>query len=151
MIEGATVAHSSPIDEELLSGYLDGQLSHRDMQRVRLHLEQDADSRRLLFEMRALRETALATSFEAPADEDWPELPRTRASRWTRSVGWLLLIAWLIVVTGLSLWRFLSSTGDPLEIFLVLGLPGAFVLLFASVLFDRLKTLSADRYRDVHR
>ncbi|MEM8932220.1 MAG: hypothetical protein AAGE94_13650 [Acidobacteriota bacterium] len=145
------MAHSSPIDEELLSGYLDGQLSHRDMQRVRLYLENDPDSRRLIREMQALRETALATPFEAPDDDAWPELPRTRVSRWTRSVGWLLMIAWLVVVTSLALWRFLSSTGDPLEIFLVLGLPGAFVLLFVSVLLDRLKTLSADRYRDVHR
>ena len=145
------MAHSSPIDEELLSGYLDGQLSHRDMQRVRLHLEQDPDSRRLIGEMRALRETALATPFTAPADDVWPELPKTRASRWSRSLGWLLMIAWMVVVTSLALWRFLSSTGDPLEIFLVLGLPGAFVLLFVSVLLDRLKTLSGDRYRDVHR
>lgn len=145
------MARSPSIDEELLTGYLDGHLSHRDMQRVRLHLERDAESRRLVREMRALRENALATPFQAPAEEAWPELPKSVGSRFTRSLGWLLLIAWLVVVSGMALWRFLTSAGDPVEIFLVLGLPGAFVLLFVSVLLDRLESLSTDRYRDVHR
>ncbi|MCG8455435.1 MAG: zf-HC2 domain-containing protein [Holophagales bacterium] len=141
----------SHFDEELLSGYLDGTLSQREAQRARLHLEENAESRRLFAEMRALRQSALETRFSPPEDRDWPELPKTRSSRLSRSLGWLLLVVWLVVVSGLALWRFLSQTGDPLEIFLVLGLPGAFVLLFLSVLLDRLKDLTTDRYRDVHR
>ena len=62
-----------------------------------------------------------------------------------------MLIAWIAVVTSLALWRFLSQTGDPLEIFLVLGLPGGLLLLLASVLMDRLRELKTDRYRGVHR
>ena len=142
---------SQPFDEELLSGYLDGTLSHRELQRVRLYLESDPETRRIYEELRALRQTALSTRFVPPPAEEWPELPKTTGSRLTRSVGWMLLVSWLLVVSGLSLWRFLSQTGDPLEIFLVLGLPGAFALLFLSVLFDRLRSLKTDRYRDVHR
>ncbi len=138
-------------DEELLSGYLDGSLSHRDMQKVRLRLETDDASQRIYRELKALRESALATRFMAPEENDWPELPKTTVSRFSRSLGWLLLCSWLIVVSALSLWRFLSQTGDPLEIFIVLGLPGSFVLLFLSVLIDRMRNLKTDPYRDVHR
>lgn len=142
---------SQSFDEELLSGYLDGTLSHRDLQRVRLYLESDPESRRVYEELRALRQTALSTRFLPPAAEEWPELPKTPGSRLSRNVGWMLLISWLLVIGGVSLWRFLARTNDPFEIFLVLGLPGAFALLFLSVLLDRLRSLKTDRYRDVHR
>lgn len=146
------MAHASPpFDEELLSGFLDGTLSHREMQRVRLLIESNEEAGRIYEEMQALRETALATRFMPPAEEAWPELPATGVSRASRYLGWILLCTWLAVVTGLALWRFLSQTGDPLEIFLVLGLPGGFVLLFVSVLLDRLRSLPTDRYRNVHR
>lgn len=146
------MAHASPpFDEELLSGYLDGTLSHRETQRVRLLIESNQEAKRVFREMRALRESALSTRFLPPDDEAWPELPATRVSRASRSLGWLLICSWLAVVTVLALWRFLSQTGDPLEIFLVLGLPGGFVLLFVSVLLDRLRSLPNDRYRNVHR
>lgn len=146
------MAHASPpFDEELLSGYLDGTLSHREMQRVRLLIETNDEAGRIFQEMHALRETALATRFLPPDDESWPELPATGTSRASRSLGWILICTWLLVVTGLALWRFLSQTGDPIEIFLVLGLPGGFLLLFVSVLLDRLRSLPNDRYRNVHR
>ncbi|MEM6795255.1 MAG: hypothetical protein AAF725_14845 [Acidobacteriota bacterium] len=146
------MAHDShPFDEELLSGFLDGSLSHREMQRVRLRLEEDPEARRLYEELQALRSTALSTRFLPPEDVVWAELPATRTSRISRSLGWFVVCTWLVLVTLLALWRFLSETGDPLEIFLVLGLPGGLVLLFLSVLLDRLKSLPSDRYRDVHR
>ncbi len=138
-------------DEELISGYLDGALPQVQSQKVRLHVEDCGACRNLLEELRTLRETAMSTRFQGPADEEWPELPRTVPGRFSRRAGWVVLIAWLLVVTGLALWRFLSQTGDPLEIFLALGLPGGLLLLFLSVLMDRLRDLKTDRYRGVHR
>ena len=93
----------------------------------------------------------MTTRFEAPDDDEWPELPQTRPSLFSRSLGWTVLVAWLLVVTVLALWRFLSQNDNPLEVFLVLGLPGGLLLLFFSVLLDRLRALKTDRYRGVHR
>lgn len=138
-------------DEELISGYLDGALPQMQAQKVRLHVEDCGSCRNLLAELRTLREAAQSTRFTPPGDEEWPELPRTRPGRYTRSVGWVVLIAWLVVVTVFALWRFLTSSGDPLEVFLMLGLPGSLLLLFLSVLSDRLRELKTDRYRGVHR
>lgn len=140
-----------PFDEALLSGYLDDALTQGDEQRVRLHLETCAACRAEVGEMRLLRESARATRFRVPLDTDWPELPKTAASRFGRSAGWVLVVAWLIVTAGIALWRAVADAGDPLEVFLVLGLPGGFVLLFASVLLDRLRELKTDRYRGVQR
>ncbi len=138
-------------DEELISGYLDGALPQMDAQKVRLHVEDCNACKRLLGELETLRETAMSTRFQAPDDDEWPELPKTRAGRFSRSAGWVVVIAWLVVVTVLALWRLITESGDPLEIFLALGLPGGLLLLFVSVLMDRLRELKTDRYTGVHR
>lgn len=140
-----------PFDEELLSGYLDRALPQAEAQKVRIRLEDDAELRALYEDLRTLRQTAGETEFVPAPEEGWPELPRTRSSRFSRSLGWLVMIAWFSVVTIYALWHFFSQTGDPLEIFLVLGLPGGFVLLFLSVLMDRVRDLKTDRYRGVQR
>lgn len=140
-----------PFGEEFFSGYLDGTLPQKDAQRVRLHVEDCEHCRVLISELRTLRETAMSTRFKLPPEDVWPELPKTRGSRLSRSMGWVLTISWLIIVSVIALWRFLSETGDPLEVFIVLGLPGGFVLLFLSVLLDRIRDLRTDRYRGVHR
>ncbi len=138
-------------DEELISGYLDGALPQMDAQRVRLHVEDCNACKNLLGELETLRETARTTRFHAPDAGEWPELPKTRAGRFSRTAGWVVLIAWLVVVSVLALWRLVTQNGDPLEIFLALGLPGAVLLLFLSVLLDRLRELKTDRYTGVHR
>ncbi len=138
-------------DEELITGYLDGALPQIQSQRVRLHVEDCGACRTLLEELRTLRETAMSTRFNGPGDDEWPELPRTVPGRFSRGMGWIVLIAWLLATTGLALWRLLTQAGDPLEIFLMLGLPGGILLLFVSVLMDRLRDLKTDRYRGVHR
>lgn len=140
-----------PFDEELLSGYLDGALPQAQAQRVGLHLEDCGDCRRILDEIKTLREAAMETRFRVPADDSWPELPRTRPSWLSRSLGWTLLVAWAVVVTVVAVWRFVSNTGNPFEVFLGLGLPGGLLLLFISVLLDRLRDLKTDRYTGVHR
>ncbi len=141
----------SPITEELLSGYLDGALPQGDTQKIRIAIEDDEDVKALYRDLEAMRDAAGSTRFVEPEDDAWPELPRSKSSWFSRSLGWGLLTTWFTVVTVYSLWTFISQTGDPLEIFLVLGLPGGFVLLFISVLIDRLKDLKTDRYRGVRR
>jgi len=138
-------------DEALLTGYLDHALPQRQAQRVRLHLEDCPPCRKFYDELGTLRQAALTTRFATPEDEVWPELPQTRTSWFSRSTGWLLMVAWLMVTGGLSLWHYLEKSHDPLEVFITFGLPSAFLLLFISVLLDRLRDLKTDRYRGVHR
>ena len=141
----------SPVNEELLSGYLDGALPQAEAQKVRILLEDDTELRALYDDLRMLRETAASTHFVTPTDDKWPEWPSSPLSWLSRSLGWTLLIIWMTVITVFALWRLISRSGDPLEVFLVLGLPGAFVLLFVSVLVDRIRDLKTDRYRGVQR
>jgi len=140
-----------PFDEELLSGYLDGALPQASAQRVRIHLEDCADCAQIHAEMRTLREAARATHFEVPAEDEWPELPQGRPSWLSRSLGWTVLIGWTLAVIAITFWGYFSDQHDPWEMFRDLGLPVGLVLIFVSVLLDRLKDLKTDRYRGVHR
>lgn len=138
-------------DEALLTGYLDHALPQAQARDVRLHLEDCPSCRKFYLELTTMRQAALSTRFATPNDKAWPELPQSRASWLSRSTGWWLLVTWLLVTGGVSLWHYFQESHDPLEIFITFGMPGAFFLLFASVLLDRLRDLKTDRYRGVHR
>ncbi len=140
-----------PFDEELISGYLDGALTQQEAQRVRLYLEQSVEGKALFEEMKTLREATSSTEFLLPENNQWPELPQGHFSWLSRSLGWTLISLWLTIVTAYAPWKFFAHSADPFRIFLFLGLPGGLVLLFLSVLVERLRELKADRYRGVHR
>ena len=62
-------------DESLFSGYLDGELTQGDSQRVRLHLEDCSSCRDLVGDLQRIREAAMTTEFPVPSDEEWREAP----------------------------------------------------------------------------
>ena len=143
--------YGNPFDESLLSGYLVGELTQADQQRVRLHLEDDGEARELVAEMRRIRDAARTTELAVPGDEEWSETPRTTGSRWFRRSGWVLLIGWGIVLAGLVLWGIVVGPDAWWQKVLAFAVVGGPVLLFLSVLLDRLKVMKHDRYRSVEK
>jgi len=138
-------------DDSMLSGYLDGELTQSEHQRVRLRLEDDADARRLLEQMREIRQAARSTELPAPTAEEWREAPRTPGSRWLRRSGWLLICSWAVVLAALAVWGLVASPGPWWEKTLAAAIVGGPLLLFLSVLIDRLEVLKSDRYRRVEK
>jgi len=137
--------------EELLSGYLDDALTQGDDQRVRLHLEDCPNCRAQVEEMSKLREVTMSTRFVEPRDDQWDERPRGTASRLSRGVGWLLVVAWLAIVAGFAAWQFATSPEAlTLKTFVFAGVLGV-VLLFLSVVIDRVKAMKTDRYRGIEK
>lgn len=138
-------------DEALLSGYLDGELTQAEEQRVRVYLEDHPDARRLLEEMRAMREASRSTEFEVPQDVQWDEAPRGPGSRISRGLGWVLVVVWIATVTAYGLWQLFTSPEGLFEKLLAVGAIAGFALLFVSILLDRLRDLKTDRYRRVRK
>jgi anti-sigma factor RsiW len=143
--------HGTSFDPTLLSGYLDGELTQAEEQRVRIRLEDDPEARDLVAEMSRIREAARATRLVVPRDEEWSEKPLSPGSRWFRRVGWVLLVGWAVALAVLAAWG-LSAGPEPwwqkaLAVTIIAG-P---VLLFLSVLLDRLKVMKHDRYRRVEK
>lgn len=136
-------------DETLLSGYLDRELTQGETQRVRLHLEECPSCRALLAELTRLREATRATPFRPPADDQWDERPLGAASFLARRAGWTLIVAWLGAITVFAVWQLARAPEDLWVKVAVFSLAAGPVLLFLSVLADRLRTLRTDRYRRV--
>jgi len=146
-----TQQQDSGFEESLLSGYLDGELTQADNQRVRLRLEDDPEAHKTMIEMRRIREAARSTRLAVPADEEWNEAPRSVGSRWFRRSGWMLLCGWGIVLVGLAVWGLIVGPEEWWQKLLAVAVAGGPVLLFLSILTDRLKVMKHDRYRRVLR
>jgi predicted anti-sigma-YlaC factor YlaD len=138
-------------DEALLSGFVDGELTQADEQRVRVHVEDCAVCRTTVDEMSRLKEVTMSSQFRMPADDQWSEAPRGAASGLAFGVGWLLIVVYLVGVTAFGLWQFWTSDEPILGKLVAVAVPSGFVLLFLSVLIDRLKAMRTDRYRRVQR
>ena len=138
-------------DEALLSGYVDGELTQADEQRVRVHVEDCAACRTQVEAMQQVREVTMSSRFKVPADDQWSEAPRGTASRLAFGLGWTFLIVWASIVGGYALWEFWTA-GGPLGAKLLAFAPvSAAVLLFLSVLIDRIKAMRTDPYRRVQK
>jgi anti-sigma factor RsiW len=138
-------------DGALISGYLDQELTQADDQRVRVHLEGCAHCSALLGELEGMREVAMTTRFENPTDDQWNEAPAGGASLAARGLGWIMAVVWIVAVTGFGLWHAATGPESLLEKLFVFGGISAVVLLFLSVLFDRLQRAKTDRYREVQK
>jgi Putative zinc-finger len=138
-------------DEALLSGFVDRVLTQADEQSVRVHVEDCAVCRREVEEMSRLKEVTMSSQFKMPADHQWSEAPRGGTSRLAFGVGWSLIVVWLAGVTGFGLWEFWTSDGPILGKLIAVAVPSGIVLLFLSVLIDRLKAMRTDRYRRVQK
>jgi len=142
---------SQGFDQVLVSGYLDEELTQADAQKVRIHLEDCRECRVLFYDLRQLREAGRSTQFKIPPDEQWNEIPDGSFSRTARHAGWFLALVWLVFVLGFGLWQLaVSSEGFLLKIVVFGGISG-FVLLFISVLTDRLRKRKTDRYSHINK
>ena len=139
------------VDESMLSGYLDGELTQGAAQKVRLHLEDCTECRELYEEIRTMREASRTTPFVGPPDDLWDEKPRSTASRIARNLGWFLFGAGGMALVVLMLREIVIEEEDLLALFLFLSLFGGMALVFLSVFLDRLKSRKTDKYREVQK
>lgn len=137
-------------DETLISGYLDGELTQSEAQRVRVHLEDCATCRATADELAQLKEATMSSAFKIP-DDGWDETPRGGLSRTLRNAGLLVGLAWVV---GLTMWLIWELANDPdalIGLLLVGGFLLAAGLILASVIIDRRRAMKNDKYTKVQK
>jgi len=134
----------------MLSAYLDGELTQADNQRVRLFLEENEEARQTYEEMRRLQQLTAQIQFGDPNEAAMEAIEERLSVQAPRRFGWALVavgfLLWLAYGAVLALrhprWPTLP------ELFsgaVAIGL----LLLFVSVLRQRLLERPLDRYRKV--
>ena len=141
------------IDEhvvEQLSGYVDGELTQQQRQRVDVHCANCTECATDLRELQELRETIGNARFSNRNQDAWREMMNDTTVQTTRGIGWLLLIGGALVCLGIGVFVFLfGSSVSLVEKLIVSAIYGGLALLFYSVLRQRLIERKTDKYKDV--
>ena len=135
---------------ELLSGYIDGELTQQERQRVDIHCDNCEQCRREREEIKALRERVGKTRLSEYGEDKWRESMNDTTVRTSRSIGWILFIGGLLAIGGIAVFTFLTDPGLELHLKLIIGaIYGGLAILFISVLRQRLIERKTDKYKDV--
>jgi anti-sigma factor RsiW len=136
---------------EMLSGYIDGELTQQARQRVRLHCDTCATCRKELETLEDMRERIGNATLSDRDQDTWRENMDDKAVKTTRGAGWLLLVGGALL-GGAFLGYELFSSASRLSLFEKVvfgGIYGGLLLLFLSVLRQRLIERKTDKYKDV--
>lgn len=136
--------------EQLLSGYLDDELTQQQRQRVELLLESSPEHRTRLEELAGLREGIAGLKGPEPTAEQWSRMMSGLTRKTSRGLGWLFGIVGAVILAGFAAWQFSVDETVPALIKIgVLAVVLGVWFLFVSVLLDRLEARKTDRYKDV--
>jgi anti-sigma factor (TIGR02949 family) len=135
---------------DMISGYLDGELTQGDRQRVEVHLDSCSGCRRTCDDMQRVRRAVGDLSFEEMPPEEWSKMMNDLTVRTSRGAGWLLYVIGLALVVGYAAYEF--SVDEEIPALIKTGIAAAVIglmLLFISVLRQRLIARKTDKYEDV--
>ena len=146
-------ANTRTIDDhvgELLSGYIDGELTQQERQRVEVHCEGCPQCNNDLDELRTLRQKVGCSRLSEFGEDNWREQMDDTTVKVTHGIGWLLFIGGLLLLAGYLIYEFVFDTSLSWGIKLLFGaIYGGFGVLFISVLRQRLIERKSDKYKDV--
>jgi predicted anti-sigma-YlaC factor YlaD len=142
--------HNNEHVGEWLSGYIDGELTQQQRQRVALHCETCAECRELLEELEALRERMGRARLSRVGEDKWRETMNDNTVNTLQSIGWVLLIGGAIGLFLLFLHGvFIESGMSTGEKMIFFGIYGGLGALLVSVLRQRMVESKTDKYKDV--
>ncbi len=135
----------------MLSAYVDRELTQADSQRVRIHLDECPECRQALQQLRGLQRLTAEMKFTDPPEDKMEELERRLSVQAPRRAGWGLFLSGISVWLVYAVYLFVTSPVQLFEKLAVGAVVIGLVLLFVSVLRERLLVLPHDRYRGVKR
>ena len=142
--------------KDLLMGYLDNELSAEQRQQFEEHLAGCGECAGELEEFKKLKAITDEVTLVEPEDRIWQDYWDGIYNRIERSVGWIVFSVAAILLTIYGGFKLIEEMiKDPdIETILKVGLLAliaGLVILFVSVLRERIYFWKKDRYKDVRR
>ena len=133
-----------------LSGYVDGELTQQERQRVELHCQDCTICRTNLEELISLKQRVASGRLSITGEDNWRENMDKPEVQTPRSLGWILFIAGLLVAGGAFVVAFVTDDGTPIWAKLMfVAIYGGLAILLYSVLRQRLIEQKTDKFKDV--
>jgi len=142
--------------QELLAGYVDGELSQEQRTEFEEALATSAELREELEEFRRLKEVTGMVQYADLPDEVWESYWQNLYRKTERGIGWILLSLGAIVMLCFGLYEVFSTlyTDPEAPLWLKIGLSALGVgsaFLLVSYGRERLFAYHRDRYKEVIR
>ncbi|GAA4347853.1 anti-sigma factor family protein [Kangiella taiwanensis] len=136
--------------QELISGYIDQELSQQKAQRVRLHIESCDSCRKVYEDLVAIRKEMGQLHYPECEEAKLENIMNEPVAKTLGLVGWIMLIIGLVGFMGWQAFTFFTQPVVPtwakIGVLLIeLGVLG----LFLRVLRQRLIARKTDKYRNV--
>ncbi len=138
---------------ELLSGYIDGELSQQESQQVTQLLERDELARQIYQDLLQLTQRLSTADYPSLNEAELAQLDSIMNDRPASNLqlfGWVATIAGFLILTMPLLYGFIVD--DAIALWVKLGatlLDGGGLMLFLSVLRQRLLARKTDKYQKV--
>lgn len=155
MIEKRGAPGDERVRQLLVSG-LDGELNADEREELERLLSADSELRHEWNRLARVKEVTQSMAIRKPPDEVWEDYWASVYSRLERGVGWILVSVGGIVLISYGAWqgvRALIADAD-MPLFLkgaILATTVGVVVLFVSVLREKLFVRTRDPYKDVKR
>lgn len=138
---------------DLLSGYVDHELTQQQSQRVQIHLDTCPECSKLHADLQNMKEQLRQLSYPISDEEMLAKLEQDLFASSSRNFGWVLLGAgalFAMVAGTVAFFMFLAAPDVPVLVKLFDGLLVVGGLaLFVSVVRERMLTYKKDKYRNV--
>ena len=141
---------NQPDWDQLLTGYLDNEITQQDRQRVEHQMAVDSDYRAQHDELAALQTEISKLDYTHSKTTQWSEHAPDTTTRSSRSLGWVVCILSYLLLISYGIYEFATSDDENMLVKIAgLGiLLGTGILLF-SVMRQRRIESKTDRYKDV--
>lgn len=140
----------------LMMGYLDGELTEEQKEAFLQHVNQCPDCQAEWRGFKSLKEETGKMKFRALPEMFWDDYWQHVYNKIERGIGWIFFSLGAIIVLGFIGYEFLKdfllNAQEPLLLRVGLGLlVFGFIIIFVSVLREKLMVRSHDKYRRIVR
>lgn len=136
--------------QELISGYLDGELTQQQSQMVRVHIESCKDCQTIYQDLKAMRESIGNLKYPECEEEKIERILNEPVAKTFSILGWVLSIIGVAMLMIYQIFTFYMADDVSFAAKVFIFIIEAGVLaLFISVLRQRLIARKTDKYRNV--
>jgi predicted anti-sigma-YlaC factor YlaD len=141
---------------ELISTYFDGELDAGRKRLVEDHIKTCPECKREFDEMVRFEEVMGKMALKKPPEEAWKTYWSSVYNRMERQIGWILFSIGAMIIlffAGYHLFRgIIEDVNTPLILKVgILAVMGGLVVLFVSVLRERIFVNKRERYKDIEK